>query len=79
MAPVFRRVVETRDRYGLHAYLTALENANLRKELETDLRASTKLTPGEKNYLQEVLQTGTLASEELLRMEYAPGKAGLQA
>src|SRR6266446_7419 len=29
MAPIFERVVETGDRYGLHAYLTALENSNL--------------------------------------------------
>jgi HEAT repeat protein len=78
MAAIFQRVVETRDRYGLHAYLTALENANLRKELETELRACTKITAAEKSYLQEVLQTGTLAAEELLKMEYAPGKAGSQ-
>jgi HEAT repeat protein len=79
MALLFRRVVETRDRYGLHAYLTALENANLRGKLEAELRASTKISAGEKSYLQEVLQTGTLASEELLRLEYAPGKTGLRA
>src|SRR5579862_3281550 len=29
MVPIFHQVVATRDRYGLHAYLTALENANL--------------------------------------------------
>src|SRR6266446_8198580 len=33
MVPVFRQVIATRDRYGLHAYLTALENAGLRRNL----------------------------------------------
>ena len=79
MAPIFQRVVETRDRYGLHAYLTALENANLRGELETELQASTEITAEEKNHLQEVLQTGTLAAEELMKMEQVPGKVGSQS
>src|SRR5579859_761767 len=53
MAPIFRRVVETRDRYGLHAYLTALENAALKGRLEADLEASTEITAAERKYLQE--------------------------
>lgn len=76
MASIFQRVVETRDRYGLHAYLTALENADLRRKLETDLQASTQITPGEKNLLQKVLQTGALHAEELMRMEHVAGPAG---
>lgn len=76
MAPIFQRVIETRDRYGLHAYLTALENANLRKNLEKELQTSTKITAAEKNYLQEVLQIGTLAPEELSRMGHVPVQAG---
>lgn len=75
MAPLFQRVVETGDRYGVHAYLTALENANLQNQLETELRASS-IAAQEKSYLEEVLRTGTLRPEELSRMEYAPGKAG---
>lgn len=77
MAPIFQRVVESRDRYGLHAYLTALENANLRKELEKELQASTRIAPEERRYLQEVLETGTLTPQELLRMEHITAKAGL--
>lgn len=76
MAPIFQRVVETGDRYGLHAYLTALENANLEKELETELRSMTEIAAEEKSYLEEVLRTGTLRLERLLRMECASGKAG---
>src|SRR5256885_8814995 len=37
MAPIFERVVETGDRYGLHAYLTPLENSNLREKLDEEL------------------------------------------
>ena len=79
MTPIFQRVVETHDRYGLHAYLTALENANLQKELETELRTSTEITTAEKSHLQEILSTGTLPAEELMRMEHVPGRTGPQA
>lgn len=78
MAPIFQRVVETRDRYGLHAYLTAVENANLRGELESDLQANPRISTEIKSYLQEVLRTGTLPTEELMRMENVPSKAGPQ-
>src|SRR5256885_9153279 len=43
MAPIFDQVVQTRDRYGLHAYLTALENSNLREKLDEELGASPKI------------------------------------
>lgn len=64
MAPLFEQVVQTRDRYGLHAYLTALENADLRGKLEADIQGSTKISDEEKSRLQKVLQTGTLPAEE---------------
>jgi len=64
MAPIFERVVEARDRYGLHAYLTALENADLRGKLEAEIQASTKISDEEKGLLQKVLQSGALPAEE---------------
>ena len=64
MAPVFEQVVQTRDRYGLHAYLTALENADLRGKLEADIQAGTKISDEEKGLLQKVLQAGALPAEE---------------
>jgi HEAT repeat protein len=64
MAPVFQRVVETRDRYGLHAYLTALENADLRGKLEENLQASAKIKTEVRSQLLLVLQSGTLLEEE---------------
>lgn len=77
MAPVFLQVVQTRDRYGLHAYLTALENADLRGKLEIEIQASTKISNEEKDHLQKVLQTGTLPAEDPARAEQAPDKAAL--
>jgi HEAT repeat protein len=64
MAPIFADVVASRDRYGLHAYLTALENADLRGNLEEELQASTKIDEEGKIRLRTVLQTGALPAEE---------------
>jgi len=64
MAPIFARVVQTRDRYGLHAYLTALENADLRGRLEAEIQASTKISDEEKGLLQSVLETGALPADK---------------
>lgn len=63
MVSVFEQVVETRDRYGLHAYLTALENADLRQILEGELQASTKLNEEQKKRLASVLQGGMLPAQ----------------
>jgi HEAT repeat protein len=74
MAPIFERVVQTQDRYGLHAYLTALENADLRGKLEEELLDSAKVREEDKNRLQRVLQTGTLLPEEPATTESATDK-----
>lgn len=71
-APIFQQVVETGDRYGLHAYLTALENADCREQLEEELQAATKISSEERNRLLKVLQTGALRIEE---PEHAPSAA----
>jgi HEAT repeat protein len=76
MAEIFLRVAQTGDRYGLHAYLTALENADLRGKLEADLQSSTRISAGEKKHLQEVLETGTLAPEETVKLEVVAELAG---
>jgi HEAT repeat protein len=64
MVPIFERVVAARDRYGLHAYLTALENADLREKLEFELQAGARINQEVKERLQNVLQAGTLPEEE---------------
>ena len=63
MAPVFQQVVQLRDRYGLRAYLTAIENAGLRERLESQLQGS-QIDTDEMRLLQEVLDSGSLPSEE---------------
>src|SRR5258707_9280259 len=40
MVSIFQQVARPRDRYGLHAYLTAIENADLRGKLEREIQAS---------------------------------------
>jgi HEAT repeat protein len=64
MAPIFAAVIATRDRYGLHAYLTALENADLRGMLEEELQGSTKISENEKVTLRSALLTGALPVED---------------
>jgi HEAT repeat protein len=77
MAPIFDQVVQTRDRYGLHAYLTALENADLRRKLETEIQASAKINDEHKDLLQKVLHTGTLPAEEPAGAEQVADKVAL--
>jgi HEAT repeat protein len=77
MAPIFEQVVETGDRYGLHAYLTALENADLRAKLEKELEVSTEIEEEVRDRLRKVLRTGTLLAEELAVSESLSGKAAL--
>ncbi len=60
MVAVFAKVVETRDRYGIYAYLTALDNANLRAKLAADIDASTDIDAVQKERLHAVLETGAL-------------------
>jgi HEAT repeat protein len=75
MVPIFERVVAARDRYGLHAYLTALENADLRENLEFELQASTRINQEEKKRLQNALHAGTLPEEEPATAESVPKNA----
>ena len=75
MVPVFEQVIQLRDRYGLHAYLTAIENAGLREKLESQLQSS---NAGEDvmQRLQAVLQTGSLPPEELEPTEAVANQPG---
>jgi HEAT repeat protein len=63
MAGIFAQVVATQDRYGLHAYLAALENANLRDRLEHELQSSNTMGQTGETGLQKILETGTLVAE----------------
>ena len=74
---IFEQVVETGDRYGLHAYLTALENADLRAKLEQELQISTEITEEERDRLRKVLQTGCLLPEDTAKSGSLSDKAAL--
>jgi HEAT repeat protein len=65
MLPIFEKVVATGDRYGLHAYLTALENADLLQKLKGELRAAIHMDPEHKVHLETVLCSGSLPTEEM--------------
>ncbi len=77
MAGIFEEVVATRDRYGLHAYLTAVENANLRQKLEAELQTNTQINDQRKMDLGRVLQSGTLPAEELDDLSIIPTKTAV--
>jgi HEAT repeat protein len=64
MAPTFEQVVAMRDRYGLHAYLTALENAGLQAKMEAEINAMRLASNQVKAVLLEVLRTGTAPPEQ---------------
>lgn len=63
MLPVFQRVIAARDRYALHAYVTALENANLLPKLEDELQNSVSLAPEQRQDLLHALRSGSLPPE----------------
>ncbi|HYL10577.1 MAG TPA: HEAT repeat domain-containing protein [Candidatus Acidoferrales bacterium] len=64
MVQVFEQAVATRDRYGLHAFLTAVENADLRHKIESEIASCTHIKEEEKHQLLEVLLTGKLPSPQ---------------
>jgi HEAT repeat protein len=64
MVPIFQQVVASGDRYGLHPYLTAVENANALATLEDELQTCASLSSEEKGRLQSVLRSGSLITDE---------------
>lgn len=64
LAPIFEQVVATGDQYGLHAYVTALENAGLRASLEQEIAVSTAFDSAHQAFLLEVLQAGKFAASK---------------
>jgi HEAT repeat protein len=61
LAPIFAQVIAKRDRYGLYAYLAALENAGLRRNLETELQLDRSRKESERVKLLRVLTDGKLS------------------
>jgi HEAT repeat protein len=57
---VFDQVVGAKDRYALHAYLTALDNAGLQATLEEQIRMHSQIPQPHISVLLQVLQSGRL-------------------
>ena len=57
---IFIQVLSVQDRYGLHALLTALENANLTALLEAEIRFDKMVSEEERSRLLHVLERGPL-------------------
>jgi HEAT repeat protein len=74
-ATIFAKIVATGDRYGLHAYLTALDNAGLQAKLEADLKAARQTYRPGTGILLEVLRDGTLPSTSLGSQEPVSNEA----
>ena len=60
LVSILSQVVKTRDRYGLHALIAAIENADLRNILQADLRETGSITISERQELLSALTTGKL-------------------
>ncbi len=65
LVPIFAQAVKTRDRYGLHAFLAALENAGLRDRLDAELRQTVAHPNAEIDELVAVLNTGKLLEKQV--------------
>jgi HEAT repeat protein len=63
LAQIFEMVVALRDQYGLHAYLTAIENAGLQAALHTAIKSLKRGSQQASAGLLEVLRTGKLLAE----------------
>ena len=72
MVAIFEQVVAAHDRYGLHAYFTALENADLREKFEVELQENSRISEEEKKRLVSILQAGTLGAAEPATAESLP-------
>lgn len=62
---IFEKVIALRDQYGLHAFLTASENAGLEAGLVSAIEESTLTSRETKKVLLEVLRTAKLPAEPL--------------
>jgi HEAT repeat protein len=76
---IFEMVVGLRDQYGLHAYLTALENAGLQTTLDATIRANMPAARDTDEILLEVLHTAKLPGEPYAPQEHNRRAAASQS
>jgi hypothetical protein len=77
--PIFEKVVALHDQYGLHAFLTALENAGLQAGLVAEIKDDRRNRSDTNDILLEVLQTGKLSAESRSPQENILVKAAAQS
>ncbi len=75
LVPVFEMVVALQDQYGLHAYLTALENAGLQASLTAGIKDNPLVSRETIEMLLEVLRTGKVSTKSSAPLENMSAKA----
>ena len=75
LVQVFEMVVALQDQYGLHAYLTALENAGLQASLIAGIKDNPLVSRETIEMLLEVLRTGKVSAKSGAFLENIPAKA----
>jgi HEAT repeat protein len=78
-ALIFEQVVATHDRYALHAYLTALDNAGLQMNVRGHIQSDNRISPKTKGLLLQVLDAGTPETQDPLVGELALARAAAQS
>jgi HEAT repeat protein len=63
---IFQRAVTANDRYGLHAYLAALDKGGLQAVLKEELESTQSVSGKTKEILLEVLRSGKLPADRLV-------------
>ena len=79
LASILEKVVGLRDQYGLHAFLTAVENAGLEATLAASVKNGTLTTGVADGILLEVLRTAKLPAEASVPLENTRAKAASQS
>jgi HEAT repeat protein len=72
---IFEMVVALHDQYGLHAYLTALENAGLQASLIEGIKTNTLANKETLETLLEVLRTGQVSTKSCAPQENVRARA----
>jgi HEAT repeat protein len=75
LVQVFEMVVALQDQYGLHAYLTALENAGLQASLIAGIKDNPLVSRETIEMLLEVLTTGKVSTKSSALLENISAKA----
>jgi len=75
---IFENVVALKDQYGLHAFVTALENAGLQANLVAAIQNNLSATTETNKHLLDVLRTAKLTPEPLASGKHVLVKAASQ-